>query len=84
MFQSNLFAFCVGHMRLTFYISSFVNWIKSFQSSNNVEDFVSIFNLVFLAGVVLSPFCGLLLDSCVHLFRRKYRVSEKSLCSTGT
>ena len=84
MFQSNLFAFCVGHMRLTFYIGSFVNWIKSFQSSNNVEDFVSTFNLVFLAGVVLSPFCGLLFDGCVHLFRRKSKNSWlailKALC----
>ena len=83
IYWTNLLMFCIGHFRHVFFIGAFVNWVESFEKET-VKASINAFNIIFLVGVVASPFCGLLFDLFVKLYKKRFSnlafINLKSSC----
>jgi len=70
VFWTNLLTFSIGHLRQSFYIGSFVNWVEIFDKEY-LQSSIYMFNLFFLVGVIASPLCGLLFDAVVKYYKKR-------------
>ena len=70
IFWMNIFTFCVGHLRQSFYIGSFVNWVETFEK-DKLQESITVFNVTFLMGAIAAPLCGLLFDAFVKFYKKR-------------
>ena len=87
LFWTNVLFFSLSSLRITFFNSSLLYWLKSI-AANDVSKLSNVFGVILLFGVFVAPLNGLIVDSANKLLRStesndKVLVLKSSLWSLG-
>ena len=62
LFWTNMFHYTVIALRLSFFFSSVLTWLRSFQHPEQISTLIDSFGFILLFGVCISPLNGIILD----------------------
>ena len=77
LFWTNLFHYSVIGIRLVFFISSLLTWLRTFKSPENISELVDNFGFILLFGVCVSPINGIILDFMRKLLKSRTAAANR-------
>ena len=78
LYWTNFFHYSVIAARLVFFFSSFLTWLRTFNSSKQISRLTDNFGLILLFGVCVAPLNGIIVDF-IRKFLKSRTANEKML-----